>query len=210
MPLLGRPPQDKKRSLTGGISGGNINILDTAERPAARPAPNTLLSAGYSKSNHKKSFFSCTRTPAFIKSQHNEQTVKHREFHMGHWPQVAMLSLRGGPLGETDGIGTSWRSAAWPAARNNSIRPFLLRASLPTAPQQVSFISHTTTFFAQANGHLPAISPLPQKTALLADKAELVTSEICLQSGIISIFKLVDGVSADSAFFYSSLSPYQS
>ena len=122
MPLLGRPPQDEKWSLRGGILGGNINILDTADRPAA-------------------------------------------------WP-----------------------------ARKKSNRPFLLRASLPTAPQRVAFIPHTTTFFAQANGHLSAISPLLQKTALLADKAELVTTGTCLQSGSVYCFDLADGAAADSTF----------
>jgi len=211
MPLLGRPPQDEKWSLKGGILGGNINILDTADRPAAWPALNIPLSADCPKRNHKKSFFSCTRRPAYIISHRNEQIVTHPGFHVGHWPQVVLRSLRRGPLrGTVYGVGTSEHSAAWPA-RKKSNRPFLLCASLPTAPQRVAFIPHTTTFFAQANGHLSAISPPPHKTALLADKAELVTTGTCFQSGSVSCFDLADGAAADSAFFYRNitLSPRQ-
>jgi hypothetical protein len=159
------------------------------------------LPADCPKRNHKKSFFPCTRIPAFIKSRYVEQAVLHHLFHLGRWPQVMMRSLRGGPLGGTVyGVGTSEYSAAGPA-RKKSNSPFLLRSSLPTAPQRVAFIPHTTTFFAQANGHLSAICLLPQKTALSADKAELGTTGICLQSANVSIFDLADGAAADSTFF---------
>ncbi len=172
----------------------------TAKSNASLPAAENLP-ADCPKRNHKKSFFSCTRIPAYIISHHNEQTVTHLESHVGRWPQVVLRSLRGRPLGETVyGVGTSEHSAAGPA-RKKSNRPFLLRSSLPTAPQRVAFIPHTTTFFAQANGHLPAICPLPHKTALSADKAEPGTTEICLQSANVSIFDLADGAAADLTFF---------
>jgi hypothetical protein len=172
----------------------------TAKSNALLPAAENT-SADCPKRNHKKSFFSCTRIPAYIISHHNEQTVTHLEFHVGHWPQVVKRSLLGGTLGgNVYGLETSAQPAAGPA-RKKSNRPFLLRSSLPTAPQRVAFIPHTVAFFAQANGHLSAICLLPQKTALSADKAELGTTGICLQSANVSIFDLADGAAADSTFF---------
>jgi hypothetical protein len=146
--------------------------------------------------NYKESTPLYTLTPAFPKSPCNEQACTPNFCLLSHRPQAAKWSLRGKLLGGNNILETAAYPAAWPA-RKKSKSPFLLRASLPTAPQRVASKYTQPPFFAQANGHLPAICPPPQKTALLADKAELVTTEMCLQSSIISIFDLAGGAAAD-------------
>jgi hypothetical protein len=144
-----------------------------------------------------KTFY--TSTPAYAKNPCNEQAATTYRFPIGRQPQAVMWSLMGGLLkGGVNTLETSAHPAAWPALRVPE-KPFLLLQSLPTAPQQVVSTPHTATLFAQANGHLPAFRPPSQKTALPAHAAELVTTEMCLQSGI-SAFDLADGAAADSSF----------
>ena len=139
-----------------------------------------------------------TSTPAFPKSLCNEQASTPNFCPLSHRPQAAKRSLRGELLGGNNILETAAYPAAWPA-RKKSNSPFLLCESLPTAPQRVASKYTQPPFFVQANGHLPAICPPPQKTALLADKAELVTTGTCLQSGSVSYFDLADGAAADSS-----------
>jgi hypothetical protein len=144
-----------------------------------------------------KTFY--TSTPAYAKNPCNEQAATTYRFPIGRQPQAVMWSLMGGLLkGGVNTLETSAHPAAWPALRVPE-KPFLLLQSLPAAPQRI-VSTHTATLFAQANGHLSAICPPSQKTALSAQAAELVTTEMCLQSGIISAFDLADGAAADSAF----------
>jgi len=148
--------------------------------------------------NYKESTPLYTSTPTFPKSPCNEQACTPKFCLLSHWPQDKRRSLRGELLGGNNILETAAYPAAWPALKKFKNALFSLTRVCRQHRSGLPQHTHSHPFSLRQTDTYQQLAHLHNKTALLADKAELVTTEMCFQSSIISCFDLADGAAADS------------
>ena len=130
--------------------------------------------------NYKESTPLYTSTPAFPKSPCKERACTPNFCLLSHRPQAAKRSLRGKLLGGNNILETAAYPAAWPALERFKKALFSLTRVCRQHRSGLPQNTHSHFFSLRQTDTYQQLAHLHQKTALKADKAELVTTEMCL------------------------------